>query len=50
MLYRHFWFLIVIIIFAGLQFWACQKHNDSHHALVHLETTMRNDLCRKEIE
>ena len=31
MLYRHQWLFTVLISFAGLQFWACQKHDETYH-------------------
>jgi hypothetical protein len=32
MLHRHLWLFIVLIIFVAPQFWACQKHDETHHA------------------
>lgn len=31
MLHRHKCLITVLIIFAGLQFWACQKHEETKH-------------------
>ncbi len=31
MLYRHQLLFTVLIIFAGLQFWVCQKHEETKH-------------------